>query len=128
MPTFIRTLGARQILVGSFFPLITASGRHAAVQAPSEPEFFSGFNFCNFFNCFTCEDQFVTIQPLLQKHMLISNFTYCCGLNFLEQWRYCWLSSGSLPSDIQNRARQVSSRGENFSAKQTLPKGSVLGH
>ena len=58
----------------------------------------------------------------------ISNFTYCCGLNFLEQWRYCWLSSGSLPSDIQNRARQVSSRGENFSAKQNLPKGSVLGH
>ena len=58
----------------------------------------------------------------------ISNFTYCCGLNFLDQWRYCWLSSGSLPSDIQNRARQVSSRGENFSAKQNLPKGSVLGH
>ena len=60
--------------------------------------------------------------------MHVSNFTYCCGLNFLEQWRYCWLSSGSLPSDIQNRARQVSSRGENFSAKQNLPQGSVLGH
>ena len=57
-----------------------------------------------------------------------SNFAYCCGLNFLEQWRYCWLSSGSLSSDIQNRARQVSSRGENFSAKQNLPKGIVLGH
>ena len=58
----------------------------------------------------------------------ISNFAYCCGLNFLEQWRYCWLSSGSLPSDIQNRVRQVSSQGENFLAKQNLPKGSVLGH
>ena len=50
----------------------------------------------------------------------MSNFTYCYGLIRFKTLAYCSLFSGTFLSNGLNRARQLSSSGENFSVEQLL--------